>query len=115
MQEGEEGKEAPPKFSEAHRLAYIVAAIEYDCGLVPKGAFKATPIRQITPDPSFTGLSHTDASSLANYLHFRAATSEVRKAALHRVRAMNCVLSTTLRIPVCSRIMRRRATKRHPA
>jgi len=86
---GEEGG-APKKvrFSEAHRLAHAVASIEGECGLVPVGAFVATPTHHIVADPLFAGLSATDAADLSHYLHFRSPTHPVRAHALVKAAAV---------------------------
>ena len=42
-------------FRELHRLAYVVRRIEEDTHVVPEGAFKLTPIREVHTNYEFTG------------------------------------------------------------
>lgn len=77
-------KPKPARFSEAHRLAHTVAAIEADTGLVPRGAYVVTPTHHIVAEPMFVGLSGTEATSLDSYLHFRPAQHPSRAHALHK-------------------------------
>ena len=70
------------KFSEAHRLAVTVAAIERDTGVVPKGAFVVTPTHAVAAEPHFGGLDGTAAGSLGSYAHFRPAEHPARAHAL---------------------------------
>jgi len=72
------------RFSEAHRLAYTVAAIDHDTGLVPRGAFAVTPTHQVAENALFPGLSATEAGSLASYYHFRPAEHPSRAHALYK-------------------------------
>jgi radial spoke head protein 9 len=42
-------------FRELHRLAYVVRKIEEESHVVPEGAFKLTPIREVQKNPEFIG------------------------------------------------------------
>jgi len=84
----EDGERAPkPKkvrFVEAHRLVHRVTAMDSDLSLVPRGAFVITPTHYLAPNPSFAGLSATEAGSTASFLHFRKPFALERKSALDR-------------------------------
>ena len=86
----EEGVAKPRKelFSEAHRLAAAVAAIEADCGVVPKGAFAVTASRHVVPNAAFGGLSASAATALNAWAHFRPPTAPARAAALAKAAAV---------------------------
>ena len=77
-----------PKFSEAHRLAATVAAIESACGAVPKGSYSVTATRHVVPNPSFGGLSGSNATALTSWCHFRPAQHPSRASALTRAAAV---------------------------
>ena len=74
----------PIRFSEAHRLAATVAAIDADTAVVPRGAFTVTPTHHIAPSASFRGLSLTEGADTSSYFHFRAPRGEGRRALLSR-------------------------------
>lgn len=62
----------PPKnITELDRLAYVVRQIENDCQVVPKGAMKFTPLREVRRNEAFKGLRKDDAFEITNYQHFR--------------------------------------------
>lgn len=92
--EGEEGAEggadAAPrkpkkvKFSEAHRLHFVVKSIDRECGVVPRGSFAVTPTHRIVRNRAFAGISATEAAALASYVHFRPAEGAARKDLLAR-------------------------------
>ena len=55
----------PPKhLTELDRLAATVRQIERECYTVPKGAYKYTPLHQVTCNEAFKGLSKDAAFSL---------------------------------------------------
>ena len=64
---------------ELDRLSYVVRAIEIDCALLPVGALKLTPTREISYDHNFKGLPILDASKLENYMHFRPPLTQEKK------------------------------------
>lgn len=77
-EEDEEGADRPPKFSEVHRLAYTVQAIENDAGIIPKGAVLIDAKLMARKNLGFTGLTFAQAGSLENYQHVRnSATKDV--------------------------------------
>ena len=58
----------PPKnLTELDRLAFTVCEIEKACATVPKGAFKYTPLHQITANEAFKGLAKEQAFSLEGW------------------------------------------------
>lgn len=86
--EAEEGGEAkadgPKKLKEEDRLAYVVAEIDYDTAVVPKGAHSLTEAHTVTASNSFKGLGLTEAEQLKNYVHFRPPSSIACQRALSR-------------------------------
>ncbi|KAA0174595.1 hypothetical protein FNF27_03970 [Cafeteria roenbergensis] len=93
-EDGEEGAPRRPKkvkFIEAHRLAHRVLAMDSDLSIVPRGAFVITPTHYLAPNPSFAGLSATEAASAASYLHFRRPVAEERRSVLDREGALRDV------------------------
>ena len=77
-----------PKFSEAHKLAAAVAAIEGACAVVPRGAYSVTATRHVTPNAAFGGVSASDATNLSAWVHFRPAQHPARATALTRAAAV---------------------------
>jgi len=58
----------PPKnVTELDRLSYVIHQIENDCQVVPKGAMKFTPLREVRRNEAFKGLRKDDAFDIANY------------------------------------------------
>jgi radial spoke head protein 9 len=55
-----------------------------DCSIVPKGAYVVTPTHYLVPNPSFAGLSATEASDASNFLHFRRPEAAERQSAMDR-------------------------------
>jgi radial spoke head protein 9 len=85
--EEEGGAPAKPKrvrFSESHRLAHRVGAIDADVSVVPRGAYMVTATHHVVRNPSFAGLSATEAASPASYLHFRKPFALERKGTLEK-------------------------------
>uniref|UniRef100_A0A1I8GUU3 Radial spoke head protein 9 homolog n=2 Tax=Macrostomum lignano TaxID=282301 RepID=A0A1I8GUU3_9PLAT len=58
---------------EEERLAAVVAEIDSDVAIVPRGAFVRTPNGQVVENRSFEGLSVADSCKLTSYLHFRGS------------------------------------------
>lgn len=80
--EDEEGAVRAPKFSEMHRVAYTVNAIENDTAVVPRGCGVIDATLSIRPNAGFRGLSFAEAGSLDNYQHLRpSATADLEAAA----------------------------------
>ena len=67
---------------EEDRLLYVVLAIENDCQIAPKGAFRMTDAHEVERNVAFRGLPSADCFSLASYSHFRNCQDEAKKAAL---------------------------------
>jgi radial spoke head protein 9 len=44
-------------FTESDRLAFLIRSIDYDCCVVPEGAFKMLPINEIRRNENFTGIN----------------------------------------------------------
>lgn len=80
---GEDGEEIEvERFSEGHRLAYMVAKIDKDVAVVPKGAYQVDAAHQVVPAAAYAGLPYAAAGELRNYFHLRAPESARAKAAL---------------------------------
>jgi hypothetical protein len=77
-------KPKAPRFSEAHRLAFTVSAVDHDTAVVPRGAFVASPTHHVAASPLFAGLAGAEAGALANYCHFRPAEHPSRAHALSK-------------------------------
>lgn len=71
-------------FTEADRLSYVVRNIEFDCSIVPVGAYKMIPIGEIRPNDNFSGLKEEELESLRSYMHFRPALTEDKKELIKR-------------------------------
>jgi radial spoke head protein 9 len=87
VSEDEEIKIPPKNLSEIDRLVYIVKAVENDCFIVPIGAFRMTPVHQVRRNEAFKGLKDTESDVLSNYMHFRNAQTDEKKAALDEANA----------------------------
>ncbi|KAM3137738.1 hypothetical protein pb186bvf_010158 [Paramecium bursaria] len=74
-----EVKPPPKNFLEVDRLSYIVQAIEFDCAIVPVGAFRLTPTHELRYNDSFQGLNQQQARDLNNFQHYRAPTDQDKK------------------------------------
>ena len=72
----------PRNFTELDRLLYTVRAIENDCHIVPKGAFKLTELHEVRRNNAFRGLSETEAFCITNYSHFRNVQDKIKLADL---------------------------------
>eukprot|EP00929_Paragymnodinium_shiwhaense_P043981 TRINITY_DN2256_c0_g2_i1.p2 TRINITY_DN2256_c0_g2~~TRINITY_DN2256_c0_g2_i1.p2 ORF type:complete len:289 (-),score=100.16 TRINITY_DN2256_c0_g2_i1:125-991(-) len=87
-EEGEEGEagqsDKPKKLMEADRLAYVVAEIDFETSVVPKGAHSLSEAHTVVSSNSFKGLGLTEAEQLKNYVHFRQPTSIASQRALAR-------------------------------
>eukprot|EP01138_Halocafeteria_seosinensis_P016504 gb/GECG01016835.1/.p1 GENE.gb/GECG01016835.1/~~gb/GECG01016835.1/.p1 ORF type:complete len:301 (+),score=57.74 gb/GECG01016835.1/:1-903(+) len=77
-------KQKKPKFSEMHRLSYVVGAIDYSTAVVPRGAYIVTATHHIVENTSFQGLTLSEAESLGNYYHFRYPENTKRKSILEK-------------------------------
>eukprot|EP00039_Didymoeca_costata_P001664 m.54142 g.54142 ORF g.54142 m.54142 type:complete len:300 (+) comp10905_c0_seq2:128-1027(+) len=61
---------------EDQRLAAVVAAIDYECASVPRGAFMRDGANNVKPVSTFRGLSLADSGKMQCYVHFREPTKE---------------------------------------
>ena len=62
----------PPKnVTELDRLAYVVHSIDSQCQVVPKGALKFTPLKEVRFNEAFMGLPKQHAFDLTQWKHFR--------------------------------------------
>eukprot|EP00842_Homolaphlyctis_polyrhiza_P004571 jgi/Hompol1/5114/HPOL_004191-RA len=59
------------KLREEKRLAAVVAAINYEVQIVPRGAYYRDMNHTVRLNPEFTGLAKEDLNRVQNYLHFR--------------------------------------------
>lgn len=84
--EGEEMTEEEETITikEEDRLAAVIADIEEDVRIVPRGAFVKKPTGQVVPNRSFEGLSVSEAAKLCSYTHFREPKLLHEKTLLQR-------------------------------
>jgi len=61
--------------TELERLSLMVQEIDFDTSVVPKGAHCLNEAQNVVPNTQFMGLDTAKASSLTNYVHFRAPAS----------------------------------------
>ena len=66
-------------FTELDRLSIVVHAIEDECQIVPFGAYKFAPTRELIRNPIFRGLKIEESKKLQNYLHFRKPNIKEKK------------------------------------
>jgi len=69
---------------EEDRLAAVLAEINHDVAIAPRGAFMLTPSGQVVPNRSFEGLTVAEAAKLSSYVHFRPAEILPTKSLLDR-------------------------------
>jgi len=84
--EGEEAvdEEETITIKEEDRLSSVIAEIDEDVRIVPRGAFIRTPTGSVTCNRSFEGLSVSESAKLCNYMHFREAVVMNQKPLLQR-------------------------------
>jgi len=70
--------------TELDRLAYAIHAIEKECQIVPVGALKMTPLREVRRNEGFKGLRGPQAVNLENYAHFRGVLSKEKRDLIDR-------------------------------
>eukprot|EP01002_Notosolenus_urceolatus_P005056 NODE_2339_length_1144_cov_67.395434_g1944_i0.p1 GENE.NODE_2339_length_1144_cov_67.395434_g1944_i0~~NODE_2339_length_1144_cov_67.395434_g1944_i0.p1 ORF type:complete len:323 (+),score=102.08 NODE_2339_length_1144_cov_67.395434_g1944_i0:75-1043(+) len=81
-EETEKPPEAPPKkkkpppyriisIPESVRLAFTIADIDWNCRIVPRGAYLKSPKNDVVANPTFFGLSRHDSGKLSSYFHLR--------------------------------------------
>ncbi|TPX30440.1 hypothetical protein SmJEL517_g05994 [Synchytrium microbalum] len=66
-----EDAEKPPVINEEKRLAGLVALINHEAQVVPRGAYYRDALHELKSNPSFQGLPGSDAGFLTSYQHFR--------------------------------------------
>jgi radial spoke head protein 9 len=71
-------------FTEADRLAYVVRNIEFECSIVPEGAYKMLPIGEIRVNDNFRGLNEDKLEAFRSYLHFRPPITEDKNDLIKR-------------------------------
>ena len=74
----------PEKFSELHRLAFVVEQIDVDTAVVPRGAYIVSATHQVLRNTAFTGLTRVEAGDLGNFFHFRRAAGLEAQSALQK-------------------------------
>jgi len=80
-----EGLVLPPKpITELDRLSYVVNQIENDCQVVPRGAFKFTPLREVRRNEAFRGLTKEEAFKPESYFHFRQVQQKEKREQIDR-------------------------------
>jgi radial spoke head protein 9 len=84
LREPEDEDEDAEAYTEAHLLAYTVAAIDAETGVVPRGALVVTPSHKVIRNKTFEGLDASSAASLANYFHMRQPRDFHRLGALEK-------------------------------
>merc|ERR1712118_152939 len=70
--------------TELDQLAQVVAEIDFDSAVVPKGAYALNEVHSVVPNVDFNGLGASEALKLDQYLHFRPPTSVAKLRALAR-------------------------------
>jgi len=74
----------PERFSELHRLAFVVEQIDSETAVVPRGAFIVSATHQVLRNTAFTGLTRVEAGDLGNFFHFRRASGLEAQSALQK-------------------------------
>ncbi|XP_076463580.1 radial spoke head protein 9 homolog [Babylonia areolata] len=84
--EGEEATEEEETITikEEDRLSSIIAEIDEDVRIIPRGAFIKAPTGEVVSNRSFEGLSVAESSKLCNYMHFREPLVLNQKSLLQR-------------------------------
>jgi len=69
---------------EEDRLAAVIADIDADVRIVPRGSYVKTPTGQVYQNRSFEGLTVAEAAKLCNYMHFRDPIKLQEKSLLQK-------------------------------
>jgi len=69
---------------EEDRLSAVIAEIDCDVHIVPRGAFVKTPTGPVYANRSFEGLTVSEAAKLCNYMHFRDPVKLQEKSLLQK-------------------------------
>jgi len=72
------------QYREEFRLSYIVRQIDSTVSIVPRGAYIVTPSHRVLRNPTYEGLSNSEAKSLKNFFHFREPVQLKAIGALER-------------------------------
>lgn len=82
--EGEDAveEEETIMIKEEDRLSAVIADIDSDVRIVPRGAYVKSPTGQVYKNRSFEGLSVAEAAKLCNFMHFREAVKQSAKSLL---------------------------------
>jgi radial spoke head protein 9 len=75
--------------TESDRLSYVIRSIDYECSVVPEGAFKMLPVNEMRRNDNFLGLSSYDLQSISKFMHFRVPQN---KDKLDLIATGECVL-----------------------
>jgi radial spoke head protein 9 len=70
--------------TELDRLAYVISTVEKECQIVPIGALKMNPLREVRRNEGFKGLRGDAALHLSNYVHFRGVLSKEKRDLIDR-------------------------------
>jgi hypothetical protein len=84
---GDEDPDAPPveRFREIHRLTQTVQKIDFECCIVPRGAYCVDGTKKIIPSgKSYQGLSYQTSLESRAYLHLRRPQNLQSQALLKR-------------------------------
>ncbi|KAI8785253.1 radial spoke head protein 9 [Biomphalaria glabrata] len=84
--DGEEATEEEETtiIKEEERLSSVIAEIDDDVRIIPRGAFIQVPTAEVVKNRSFEGLSVQESAKLCNYMHFREAKRLDLKSLLQR-------------------------------
>ncbi|CAK8692624.1 radial spoke head protein 9 homolog [Clavelina lepadiformis] len=73
-------EEVTIQIKEEDRIAAVVATIDEEASIVPRGAYIKTPLGEVHANRSFEGLPVTESGKLNSYMHFRAAQKLASKS-----------------------------------
>lgn len=74
--------------TELNRLSHVVHSIEKNCAVVPRGAFKFTPLKETIRNEAFKGLAKENAFSLSSWQHFRVVSQPEKVSIMQRDEAV---------------------------
>ena len=70
--------------TELDRLSYLVSVVEKECQIIPAGAIKMTPLREVRRNEGFKGLRGPAALALESYVHFRNVLTKEKRDLIDR-------------------------------
>lgn len=79
-------KQVTTLITEDKRLAAMIATLDHDTAIVPRGALRLTPTNAIEQSRTFEGLNFIEAQNLQSYFHLRVAESLPQKTLLERAK-----------------------------